>query len=184
MYRKKLFTTENILYLPCDEIFDAQHLSRIIRFFLDTITQGKFLLIIDEVTFVQNWDRVIKSLADEGQFNKGICLLTGSDTLILKEAAMRFPGRRGKANKTDFHMYPLAFAQYVKLRKASKNISLLELQQLFQDYLICGGYLRAINDLAKNHEISEATFLTYEQWIRSDFMKQGKSEGTLKALIL
>ena len=180
---RKLFTAENILYLPCDEIFDAQHLSRVIRFFLDSISQGRFLLIIDEVTFVKNWDRVIKSLADEGQFNQGLCLLTGSDTLILKEAAMRFPGRRGKSNKTDFHIYPLSFAEYVKLRKPTKNITSVELQNLFQDYLICGGYLRAINDLAENNEISEATFLTYEQWIRSDFLKQGKSEETLQLVL-
>ena len=54
----------------------------------------KFLLIIDEVTFVKDWDRVIKALADEGLFEHGLCILTGSDCLILKEAAQRFPGRR------------------------------------------------------------------------------------------
>ena len=87
-----------MLYLPCDEIFDARELGETIRSFLETVPSGPFLLIVDEVTFVKNWDRVIKALADEGVFRRGICLLTGSDTVILKEAAMRFPGRRGKAS--------------------------------------------------------------------------------------
>lgn len=180
---KNLFSKESILYLPCDEIYDASQLSRTIRLFLDTIPNNLFLLIIDEITFVKDWDRTIKALADEGHFRNGLCLLTGSDTLILKEAAMRFPGRRGKAKQTDFHLYPLTFAEYVKLINDSGNVSETKLQQYFQDYLICGGYLRAINDLAEYNEITEATFLTYEQWIRGDFLKKGKSEETLQLII-
>lgn len=180
---KNIFNKDNILYLPCDEIYDATQLSRIIRFFFDSITDGKFLLIIDEITFVKDWDRVIKALADEGYFERGACLITGSDTLILKEAAMRFPGRRGKAAQVDFHLYPLSFAEYVNLRTTAKNISPKELEQFFNDYLICGGYLRAINDLAEYNKINESTFLTYEQWIRGDFLKQGKNEKTLALLL-
>lgn len=180
---KDVFSKDNILYLPCDEIYDAKQLSRIIRFFLDSINHNSFLLIIDEITFVKDWDRVIKALADEGHFEQGVCILTGSDTLILKEAAMRFPGRRGKAKQVDFHLYPLSFAEYVKLLSNSNNVSNTNLQQFFQNYLLCGGYLRAINDLAEYNEITEATFLTYEQWIRGDFLKQGKSDETLQLLL-
>lgn len=178
-----IFPTENILYLPCDEIYDAKQLSDVLRDFLDTINSQLFLLIIDEVTFVKDWDRVIKALADEGYFERGLCVLTGSDTLILKEAAMRFPGRRGKAAQIDFHLYPLGFAEYVALRTSSYSVSYQELQLFFQDYLICGGYLRAINDLAEYNKINESTFLTYEQWIRGDFLKQGKNEETLELLL-
>jgi predicted AAA+ superfamily ATPase len=179
----KQFTSEEIFYLPCDEIYDAKELSGIVRNFLDTISNDKFLLIIDEVTFVKNWDRVIKALADEGYFQHGICLLTGSDTLILKEAAMRFPGRRGMAAQTDFHLYPLSFADYVQLRSPKRDISNVQLAAFFQDYLVTGGYLRAINDYAETGKISEATFLTYEQWIRGDFLKQGKNEDYLLAIL-
>ena len=51
----------------------------------------------------------LKALADEGAVQSGLCLLTGSDSAILKEATMRFPGRRGNAAITDFHLYPLTF---------------------------------------------------------------------------
>ena len=181
--QKKSFQADAVFYLPCDEIFDAKELSQVLRSFLEEVSNKTFLLVIDEITFVKNWDRVIKALADEGYFRQGLCLLTGSDTLILKEAAMSFPGRRGKAAKTDFHLYPLTFAEYVKLVGSKAKIDSKELVTLFQNYLICGGYLRAINDLAEYGEITEATYATYEQWIRGDFLKQNKKEETLMAIL-
>ncbi len=180
---KKLFPPTQMLYLPCDEIPDAKALGDILRFFLNQVSQQRFLLIIDEVTYVKDWDRVIKALADEGHFKIGLCLLTGSDTLILKEAAMRFPGRRGKAAQTDFHVYPLSFSEYVNLLSPKKKPTMEILSSFFKDYLQCGGYLRAINDLAEHQKISAATYLTYEQWIRGDFLKQGKKEDTLLAVL-
>nr|NGX42869.1 hypothetical protein [Chlamydiota bacterium] len=181
--QKRLLLPQRILYLPCDEIFDAKELGEVLRFFLKEITNEPFLLIIDEITFVKDWDRVIKALADEGFFKQGVCLLTGSDTLILKDAAMRFPGRRGAAEQTDFHLYPLSFAEYVKLRSPKKIPENQGLYVLFQDYLICGGYLRAINELAQTGKVGNATFATYEQWIRGDVLKRGKNENTLMGIL-
>jgi len=154
-----------------------------LRSFLEQCEPGYFLLIIDEITYIKDWDRVIKALADEGAFYEGLALLTGSDTWILKEAAMRFPGRRGEAEKTDFHLYPLSFKQYVNLIMSSREPKNEQLAGLFQTYLQCGGYLRAINDLAKSKSILPATYQTYEQWIRGDFLKQGKNEDTLMAIL-
>jgi len=175
--KNKFFSPNQIYYLPCDEIFDAKELSRQIREFLESVPNQHFLLVVDEVTYVQHWERVIKSLADEGYFNHGLCILTGSDSLILKEAAMSFPGRRGNAAKTDYHLYPLSFFQYVNLIKSD------DLPTLFQHYLQSGGYLRAINDFAVSNTISPATYNTYEQWIRGDFLKHGKNENYLLNLL-
>ena len=181
--KKKIFTPDHILYLPCDEIFDAAEFSKIIRDFLKTVEKKPFLLVIDEVTFVKNWERVIKSLADEGYFTKGLCLLTGSDTLILKEAAMSFPGRRGTNDQTDFHVRPLNFSEYVTLVHKKGAPSHAVLSSLLNDYLQCGGYLRAINDFAKHGEVQPATYQTYEQWIRGDFLKRGKNEKYLLSIL-
>ncbi len=181
--KKKLLPPTHIFYLACDQIFDAKELSATIRDLLDNIMHENFLIIIDEVTFVKDWDRVIKGLADAGYFHHGVCILTGSDTLILKEAAMSFPGRRGEADVVDFHLYPLSFREYVKLREKTEKVTEEKLRQLFDDYLICGGYLRAINDLEKNGSVSAATYTTYQQWIRGDFLKRGKSEEYLLTVL-
>lgn len=175
---QKIFAPDNVLYLPCDEIYDATTLRQYLTTFLDNNQNKPFLLIIDEITFVEHWERVIKSLADQGRFYSGICLLTGSDSLILKEAAMSFPGRRGNSAQTDFHILPLSFADYVAL--VSPDLMHVEpLSVLFDQYLQCGGYLRAINDLAEYGQVLPGTLQTYEQWIRGDFLKQGKKETYL-----
>lgn len=177
--KKKRLPASHIFYLPCDQIFDAKELSEILTSFLKDIINDPFLIIIDEVTFVNNWDRVIKAHADSGFFQNGVCLLTGSDSVILKEAAMRFPGRRGQADQVDYHLYPLTFCEYVTLREKNKRVDNKKLGVLFNDYLQCGGYLRAINDLEMLGEVSESTYKTYEQWVRGDFLKQGKNEQYL-----
>ena len=183
--QQKIFAPQNLFYLPCDEVFDATMLSELIREFLAQVSTEPFLLIIDEVTFVKHWDRVIKALADEGRFQQGLCVLTGSDTLILKEAAMSFPGRRGNADQTDFHLFPLRFAEYLHLltKQAPSTLEEAQLRKHFDAYLLSGGYLRAINDVAEHGKVLPATYQTYEQWIRGDFLKQGKNERTLLSLL-
>jgi predicted AAA+ superfamily ATPase len=186
---QKRFDRRSIFYLPCDQIVDRQHLMRILRFFIDGLTRPKssFLLIIDEVTFVPEWDRTIKALADEGWFRQGFCLLTGSDSAILKEATVRFPGRRGEADIVDFHLWPLSFRDYAHLTQprlldhAQEKIS--DLFNLFSNYLSCGGYLRAINDLHQKGRVTPATYATFEQWIRGDFIKRGRTEANLLSVL-
>lgn len=186
---KKLFHPHQIFYLPCDEIDDYHYLSKIISLFIDELpTPGeKFLVIIDEVTFIPDWDKAIKALADEGLFRRGVCLITGSDSVVLKEAANRFPGRRGQADKTDFHLQPLNFCEYAKLvgpekiKNPDRNVE--EIFNLFDSFMKCGGYLRAINELHARGEIKKATYLTFEQWIRGDFEKRGKNVGVLKGVL-
>ncbi|MDO8644592.1 MAG: ATP-binding protein, partial [bacterium] len=175
-----------------DQIETHQDLVRIIRLFLQSLSPTeRFLLLLDEVTYVTGWDRAVKALADEGFFRRGFCLITGSDSLILKEAMSRFPGRRGEADKTDFRLRPLDFREYVELVSPVNIETGPEesggLFPLFENYLQCGGHLRAINDLHQKGIVSPATFQTFAQWIQGDFEKRGKSTrhlmGVLKMIL-
>lgn len=156
---EKRFQPKSVFYLPCDQILDHRHLNRILTLFFEQLPpqETSFLLIIDEVTFVKEWDRTIKALADEGRFRKGFLILTGSDGVILKEAASRFPGRRGRAEQVDFHLYPLTFREYVGLIQPESlkepERTLDDLFSRLAEYLRCGGFLRAINDLHKEGTI-------------------------------
>jgi predicted AAA+ superfamily ATPase len=175
-----LFKPKDAFYIPCDQIDDYHHLLKIIYLFLEEAKpEGGFLLIIDEVTFVKGWDRAIKAAADDGLFRKGFCILTGSDSIILKEAANRFPGRRGNADLADFHIHPLNFAEYFKLTGGDES----KVFSSFEAFLKCGGYLRAINELHMFGEIRKATYLTFEQWIKGDFEKRGKNLSTLTYIL-
>jgi hypothetical protein len=87
----------------------------------------------------------------------------------------------------------LSFAEVLNLKKRmpqslqNKSITNAEMTTLFdefQQYLQHGGYLTAINDLAKHKKISKATLMTYSDWIRGDMLKRGKQENNLRELLM
>lgn len=189
LLQKEKWPAQKIFYLPCDQLSDNKHPHRILKFFLDSLSNSSqpFLIILDEITFIQNWEKTIKAIADEAWFRQGFCILTGSDTVILKQAITYFPGRRGKAAQTDFHLRPLSFKEYLHLTQPQllkqPNHHIDPLFKSFDNYLKCGGYLRALNDLHSQGAISEATYLTFEQWIRGDILKRNKSEENLLSIL-
>jgi uncharacterized protein len=207
---------EQVFYLPCDIIRSFQELiSEIDHFFNRCQRDQFFYLFIDEVTYVKDWDRVIKYFADLGYFRQGVVLITDSDSVVLQEGIKRFPGRRGTADKTDFHYYPLSFFEYVQLADPSlgqmfgevhkagavyleepleKNMQgiqavfpadrVRELDSLFNQYMVTGGFLTALNALGMHDRIDDYVYNTYIQWVIGDFLKKNKKENLLKELII
>jgi predicted AAA+ superfamily ATPase len=155
-------------------------------------------VLLDEVTYIRDWDKGVKFLADAGFLQNVALVLTGSDSVIIREARMRFPGRRGSAPVADFHLFPLTFYEVVTLGKtvAQEQIEFLMdsrrdgvtaavqsvLTDEFDRYLMHGGYLRAINDLAESGMIGSSTFGTYCDWIRGDMLKRDKQERYLREI--
>ena len=147
-------------------------------------------LLIDEVTYIRGWDRGVKFLADAGVLEDVILVLTGSDSVIIHEARTLLPGRRGRAPRVDFHLYPLSFAEYLDVSGLAGELSeepstevAAALTDAFQRYLMHGGYLTAINDVAARGRIEPATFAVYCDWIRGDMAKRGKQERFLHEIL-
>jgi len=188
-----------IVYLTGELIDDHHSLVRLITEAMnDMPDEGLRYLIVDEVTYIKDWDKGIKYLADAGLLESVVILLTGSDLIIIREARMRFPGRRGRSSTVDFHIYPLSFYECVKLKSCFTGGELgifvdpdLEppsdlMNRLFiefEDYLTHGGFLTAINDIAKYQRILPATFSTYSDWIRGDVLKRNKRENYLLEIL-
>lgn len=142
-------------------------------------------LLIDEITYIKDWDKAVKYAADSGLLDNVVLLLTGSDLTLMQEARMRFPGRRGKASVVNFHLYTLSFREVVQLKHANIiDPSMDLLFSEFENYLIHGGYLTAINNLAMDGCISGSTLMTYSDWIRGDMIKRGKQEHYLREILL
>jgi predicted AAA+ superfamily ATPase len=188
-----------IIYLTGELIDDHHSLVRIISDLLVSIPQsGVGFILLDEVTYIKDWDKGVKYCADAGMLQNAVLIITGSDTAIIKEARMRFPGRRGISGTVDFHLHPLGFLESVKLhnRISLEEINLLRssdhekpgalverLFEEFESYLIHGGFLTAINDLARQHCILPATFATYSDWIRGDVLKRNRNEHFLNEIL-
>jgi len=190
---------ERIVYLT-GELIDDHH--SLVRLSTETLYEmglpGLSYLIIDEVTYIRDWDKGIKYLADAGTIEDTVLLITGSDMVIIKEARMRFPGRRGTADVVDFQLHPLEFSETVRLKEYFTSDELARMADIedeledyllerlfgaFNEYLLHGGFLSAINDMATNNRIMPATLATYSDWIRGDVLKKGKQEHYLREIL-
>lgn len=201
---------KQVFYLPCDTIESFQQLLAMVEAFEESIDASKpFFLFVDEITFVKEWDRAIKALADRGFFRKGSVTLTGSDSSLLKDAMMRFPGRRGASGETDFHLFPLSFRETVRLyapelaKMFDEVISefrgtfklplslpevlkggVVEKLYAFWDlFLVTGGFPLSINARAVSESIPRSAYQTYAQWIQGDLIKRGKNLDYARELL-
>jgi len=183
------------------ELIDDHHtLVRLINEVLNEMPDEHLkYLIVDEVTYIKDWDKAVKYLADAGLLENVVLMMTGSDSIIIREARMRLPGRRGLSETVDFHLYPLSFYEFVKLKssftpdefkhfdeesKVDPSSDLMDRLFLeFENYLIHGGFLTAINDFAQHQQILPATLSTYSDWIRGDVLKRNKRENYLLEIL-
>ena len=159
---------------------------------------GWQVIVVDEISYVKDWDKAVKFLADAGNLETTTLILSGSDSAILREAMQRFAGRRGRSAQVDFVFHPLRFAETVTLKlpelsglvAACKDAvgsidspdyqeRLPQLETLFEEYLRHGGYLTAIADILRGGRIEPATFRTYAEWLRGDILKHNKQEKYL-----
>ncbi len=180
---------KSIAYFTGELMVDHLSMIQQLQHYLSTMPQDAMrYILVDEVTYIQNWDMGVKFLADAGLLENVMLILTGSDSVIIQEARMRFPGRRGKADQVDYHLYPLSFYEILDLTKAVDSLeevlladepdekAMEPLYQAFNRYLIHGGYLTAINNYAEQAQIEKSVLDTYSDWIRGDVIKRGKSD--------
>jgi predicted AAA+ superfamily ATPase len=190
---------QQIFYFTGELIDDHHTMVRLISDLIRGWDGGSLgYVLVDEVTYIRDWDKGVKFLADAGTLESAVLMLTGSDAAVIREARMRFPGRRGNSEVVDFHLAPLSFHEYVHLggkmgSAASATLSdpaakipqrvQVQLDADFNAYLHHGGYLRAINDVARTRTVSPSTFATYCDWIRGDVLKRGKREHYLREIL-
>lgn len=193
-----------VAYVTCELFVDAEELRRVLTDLLAAMPQGELVwLLVDEVTYVAGWDRTVKFLADAGNLERCFLLLTGSDHLLIQDSLKRLPGRRGRADVVDFHLRPLAFGQFCRLRGAFAQASLdelsagdvdarlpplrsrdlIDLEVELRAYHVTGGFLTAINDVAKNGVVAPSTLRIYADWIRGDLLRLNRNERYLRELL-
>lgn len=178
---------ENIFFFPCDTISDFKELEEMLVYYLDYIrpkNEERLFIFLDEISFVAQWQRAIKLLADTGKLKKSLVLITASNILDLKFSSERLPGRRGEIFPWDITFLPLTFKEFIALVKPnlldaplSASLSLLpQFKKLFTDYLSCGGFPATINEYYAKGYIADQTYEIFLNWIEGDLHRVGKSE--------
>lgn len=165
LFNKKV-NRKNIFFYPCDRIVDFNSLYDLLINFLSRKERGRRYIFLDEITYVNEWQRAIKSLVDSGDLRSATLFLTGSNALDLKISSERLPGRRGREENLDISFYPLNFSQFYSLTK-NKN---------FFNFLLTGGFPQVINEFYRQQFISNFIYQSYLDWIEGDIHKIGKSD--------
>ena len=188
---EKQLPKKNIFYFSLDRIEDFNQLYELLTCYFRNIRPAnaheRLYLFLDEISFVREWQRGIKALADEGRLKNTTLLLTGSNLLDVREGTERLPGRRGKLAKLDYEQLPLTFAEFIQLKEPDIDLanqdSLTFHQDLllhrFEEFLITGGFPLAINLFYKTGHISSWVYQLYLSWIEGDIGRAGKLERNL-----
>ncbi|MFH1260106.1 MAG: ATP-binding protein [Elusimicrobiota bacterium] len=177
-----------VFFYPCDRIADYNELYDLLTEYLNFVQareNSRLFIFLDEISFVKEWQRAIKSLADSGKLKNVVLLLTGSNVLDIQFSSERLPGRRGKIFRPDIEIQPLDFSDFLGLvmpdlreKKIGEVFSLhfAQLQKLFEDFLLTGGFLVNINNYYSQGFIPAYIYDLYRSWIEGDLHKTGKSD--------
>lgn len=156
---KKQINPKRILYVPLDNpLYSGLSLEKILLIFaeLNSIKQEESCyLFFDEIQYLNNWERHLKSLVDSYPQHRFIVAGSAAAALKLKS------DESGAGRFTDFTLPPLTFYEYIKFSdKEGKllvqekdpshrqlNILLEKIEDLnkeFLNYINFGGYPEAI----------------------------------------
>ncbi|RLE60112.1 MAG: hypothetical protein DRJ32_03425 [Thermoprotei archaeon] len=193
----------SIFYYSCDEIADYRELGEVIDNYLSARREWGIrssIIFLDEVTFVDEWYRAIKSRIDRGVLRNDVLVVTGSASLELVAGKEMFPGRRGHGR--DIYMLPLSFSEYllhfsgIKLieaeltdidyymRKIEGNkLYAATISDMFMKYLETGGYPTPIKEYFTKGRVTYLSMRVLIDWLKTDWIKAGRSEGYMKEVI-
>ena len=108
-------------------------------------------IILDEVTSLDGWWRLIKGYVDTGIFKNDVLILTGSSSLRIGGGTELFPGRMGRG--VEIEALPLSFREFLEVKGITVRrtgdlerdmASLLpqreRIRELFRVYMNVGGF--------------------------------------------
>ncbi|MDK2371995.1 MAG: ATP-binding protein [Candidatus Korarchaeota archaeon] len=151
---------QRIFFLDLDLIWDLDSFKRALDDYLRMRAyegHDSSYIILDEVSSLEGWWRLVKGYIDLGIFDNDVLILTGSSSLRVRGNAELFPGRMGKG--VEVEALPLSFREFLQVKgievKRTGNlekdmVSLLPVRErvrgLFRDYMRLGGYPLSVNE--------------------------------------
>lgn len=166
----------SVIYISCEAIESFKDLQDVI---VECIKdkKEKLYIFLDEISFVESWQRGILAVANLGLLRNAVVVITGSNARDLKESGERLPGRRGSGR--DFKLYPLSIPEMSQL-ECFRNKTSAEMLEL---YMLVGGFPRAISDFVNIGSVTDSTYEAYRNWIVGDAQKYELRQETLKQML-
>jgi len=179
-----------LLYYSFDTTRKFEEIEDVLNTFVKD--DSKKIVYLDEVSFVNEWQRAIKKFLDSSKSLNVTLYVTGSSSINLKKELM--PGRSIKFLEflpLSFRKFLLSFGSISLVKaintKSSKNLNEVikladnlvpyfnEIENLFNIYLHTGGYPDAIFSYFKNNRIEDDLYDIHWNAFISDISKDNKS---------
>ncbi len=125
----------SVAYVDCDLIVDLREL----RSTLTRLPARVDKVILDEVTGLEYWWRVVRGLIDGGFLARRAVVVSGSSSVRVRRYSESFVGRRGMGR--DVEVLPLSFREFADVRGYGPS----GLEAAFEEYLSVGGFPRSVN---------------------------------------
>jgi len=133
--------SDNIIYINLDKrgfksIKTPEQLEEVIDKMCKA--EGTKYLFIDEIQNVENFEEVINSFREEGEYS---IFITGSNSYLLSgELVTKLTGRY-----LEFEMYPLTFDEYLGMKAFMKIPVDSDVTNEFEKYIIEGGFPKTLS---------------------------------------
>ena len=144
--KKEKFEPKRVIYFSFDEFKEAE-IKSVLNSYEgltgNNLKEGKYLLLLDEVQKVSNWEDQLKGIYD--LYEKHIkIVVSGSESLFI----------RSKSKETlagrifEFRIEPLSFKEFLSFKEVAFepiNIYKKELEKLFEEFALTQGFPELIN---------------------------------------
>ena len=145
-YIRNGFDPRNIIYFSFDE-FRATEIREVMKEYEELLEKdfrkGNYLLLLDEIQKLINWEDKLKRIYDT--FNKNLkIIVTGSESLLIKNTSKETLAGR----LLDFKVETLSFKEFLLFRDIKfEPIGLYEkeLNRLFNEFIVTLGFPELVN---------------------------------------
>jgi uncharacterized protein len=165
--------TKKCFYLSCENIRDHLDLAELFKSIRD-----RDIILLDEISFVKDWDRAVKHELDRGY--SGTLIITGSHAADVRKGIDQMPGRWGAGR--ELNLLPMDFFEFQSVRKQA-GWKIEDLSTELEKYFIVGGFPSAVIEAGEKAKMPKKSIETYRRWLVGDLLKLGKQETYLKELI-
>lgn len=172
---------ELIHFFPCTPKNHSQEMISLLQTHLskkqNAVTQ---YLILDDITYIHDWGKIIKFIEETGFLNRIVLLLISADSTLHQQLQNLSLNNKIQIN---LHLYPLSFHDVIALKYPNAVMTDVYLFDEFKNYLMHGGYLPAINDMAMHRKILDETLKNYSAWLRNEMLHRGRQEYFLLEIL-
>lgn len=177
-------SAKSITWLSGELINNAEELIHLLQMQLNDKSANRIqYLFIDDVSLVRNWENGIKVGYLTGLLDQVVVILSSQDKTIGTNLQLHFYDIPTKVIFTEFRLYPLTFHESIMLKHSHSNMTEIDLFEEFNHYLLHGGYLVAMNDIAAHGSILNETFKAYSDSMKKQVLRYGKQEQFLHEIL-